>query len=380
MKIGIDISQIVYKGTGVGRFTKNLVESILTYDKENQYIFFFSGLRQKLDEDLERKILDKKHQLIKWKLPPTLLSFLWNDLHQFVKCFMFHASCFHDLDWFITSDWTEPPLSCKKVTIVHDLVYKRFPETLDKRIFLTQKKRMKWVKKESQVIFADSLATKDDLIKYLNIEEEKIVVNYPGVEVIVPTQKQIQQTLSKYKLDKPFILTVGKLEPRKNLERLITAFQKLNDKTIDLVIVGPKGWGTTEQYSNIAIKQSNIKFLGFIPDIDLYSLYSSCLFFIYPSIWEGFGYPIIEAMKLGAPVACSDTSSMKEIADDAALLFDPFNTEKMLQCIDTLKKDEKLRKELITKGKKQAEMFSWERYYRIFIKALNSKHQIPNKS
>lgn len=369
MKIGIDISQIVYKGSGVGRFTLSLVESTLKYDKTNQYTFFFSSLRQKLDPNLEKKIKEHNHKLIKWPLPPTLLSFLWNDLHSISKLLTSNYSLLTDLDWFISSDWTEPPLSnINKATIVHDLVYLRYPQTQDEKIVKTQQKRMSWVKKESRLIFCDSQITKDDLITMLQIQKEKIIVNYPGVDITVPDQNQIKEALKKYGLDKPFILSVGKQEPRKNIDRLIQAFGKVNNKNIDLVIVGPKGWFSPITNNQYPI--ANIKFLGYISDEELYSLYASCLFFVYPSLWEGFGYPIAEAMKLGAPVACSNTSSMKEIGGEAALLFDPTNTEDMYRCINTLIQDENLRKELIHKGKNQAGKFEWENYIRILNKAL----------
>jgi len=369
MRIGIDISQIVYLGTGVGRFTNSLVDSILKYDNKNKYVFFFSSLRKDIDKKLEKEIKDKKHQIVKWKLPLTLLSFLWNDLHSFL------ISQFLDfpvsLDFFITSDWTEPPVPVKKTTVVHDLAFKRYPETFNNKITSTQEKRMKWVKKESKIIFADSQATKDDLINYYSIDPKRIIVNYPGVTVFSPSKTQIRQTLTKYQLNRPFILSVGKLEPRKNIDRLVQSFERLNQKTVDLVIVGSKGWD--KQLNNLVVNQSNIKFLGYVNDEELNSLYKSCLFFIYPSIWEGFGYPVIEAMRQGAPVATSNVSSLKEITNNAALLFDPFNTDEMSKCINILIHNEKLRNELAVKGKKQAEMFSWERYYKVFIKALNSK-------
>lgn len=371
MKIGIDISQIIYEGTGVSRFTKGLVNSILNYDATNEWIFFFSSLRRKLNTKLENKILHKGHKLIKWKLPPALLSFFWNDLHAFSKSYMLHVASFKNLDWFITSDWVEPPLPVKKATIVHDLVYLRYPETVDSKILATQKKRLSWVKKESKIIFADSQTTKDDLEDLLKIDSEKIYVNYPGVEVKKPTKEQINLALKKYNLKKPFILTVGKLEPRKNIRRLIESFIKLDKKNLDLVIAGSEGWGKNTSIKHlIKVKEKSIRFLGYVDDLTLYSLYSSCLFFIYPSIWEGFGYPVVEAMKFGSPVATSNTSSLNEIAKGAALLFDPFNISEIYQCINTLIHNEGLRIELGKKGQERSKMFTWKNYYNKLTRIL----------
>ncbi len=370
MKIGIDISQITYQGTGVGRFTNSLVNALLENKNKNQYTFFFSSLRRNLDSDLENKIKSNGHKLIKWKIPPTLLSFLWNNCHSYSSLPTNYSLQPTNFDYFISSDWTEPPINTNKATIVHDLVYLKYPETLPKIIIETQKKRMSLVKKESKIIFTDSQATKQDLVNLLNIKAEKIVVNYPGVDVHFPAKENIKKTLEKYKITKPFILSVGKQEPRKNIKRLIQAFQQINNQNIQLIIVGVKGWGNLPAGGPI----SNIKYLGYVSDSDLYSLYSSCHFFIYPSLYEGFGYPIIEAMKLGAPVACSNTSSMGEIAKDAALLFDPLKTEEIFRCIDTLIKNENLRKDLIIKGKERAKLFNWEKYYNILIKKLELFH------
>lgn len=367
MKIGIDISQIIYQGTGVGRFIQGLTEAILKYDKKNHWFFFFSSFRQSLIKDIKEKIKLKGHRLINWKLPSSLLSFLFNDFHLATKPLINTFLPLNSLDWFITSDWIELPLSIKKATIVHDLAYLRYPQTLPKKIIKTQEKRLHWVKNETEIIFADSNATKDDLINYLKIDPQKIIVNYPGVTTFTPPDNLIKKTLKKYQLEKnKFILTVGKIEPRKNIERLIQAFNRLDSTNILLVIVGPSGWG------KINFSSSHIKYLSYIEDVELYSLYSTCLFFVYPSLWEGFGYPIIEAMLLKAPVVCSNTSSMKEIAQNCALFFNPFDVEDIRSKMKIMLENDKLKKDLINKGKINAKRFTWENYYHKLIKTLSA--------
>jgi glycosyltransferase involved in cell wall biosynthesis len=357
MKIAIDISQIVYPGTGVGRYIKELIEALLKYDKRNDYIFFFSSLRQKLDKNIEAKIL-QKFILKEYFLPSTFLDFLWNRLHIFsIDNFVGQN------DLVLTSDWTEPPSISKKITVVHDLVYLKFPKTLDGRIVNVQKRRLAWVKKESNLIIADSFATKNDMVKFLKVSDDKIEVIYPAVEIINPNDVEIKKTLKKYQIEKPFILTVGKIEPRKNLKRLINAFIKTKLTDIDLIIVGAKGWDKTiEQYNNLAMKNNNIRFLGFIPDIELYSLYKSALFFIYPSIYEGFGYPVVEAMKIGCPVITSNTSSLREIAENYGLLFNPYSEEDIVNTVTTLYKNGSLRQQLKEKGKKRSKDFSQQKF------------------
>ncbi len=364
MKIGIDLSQIVYKGSGVSRYLEGLVKAILSYEKKNTWYFFFSSLRQNFPKELERKIKDKGFIIKKYKIPSTLLSFLWNDLHIYNI-----ENIFNNLDWFITSDWTEPPSkTINKATVIHDLVFKRYPKTVNKKILQVQQKRLSWVKKETSIIFADSKSTKKDLINYFKINSKKINVIYPGVSLNQPNKKIIDKTLSKFSLNQPFILTVGKIEPRKNIKSLIKAYNNIKGKKPILVIVGLPGWG------DLSFKETkNIKFLGYVKDKELSALYTSCLFFIFPSIWEGFGYPLVEAMKLGTPITASNTSSLKEIGEKSVLLFNPLNSKSIKKALKTMINDHLLRKQLSEKGKIRAKQFNWENTYNQIINVLKNK-------
>ncbi len=366
MNIGIDISQIVYKGTGVSRFTEGFVDAILTYDTENKWYFFFSSFRRELKEKLIQKIYTRKHKVIQWKLPPKALSFIWNDLHIFSPGFT------NKLDWFITSDWTEPPMKTKKATIVHDLVFKKYPETVHSKILKTQEKRLRLVSKESNILFADSYSTSVDLQKYYSVSPERIVTNYPGVSISHKDldKKEILPVLEKYRITPPFILTVGKLEPRKNIKKLIEAYNHLlEDQNVpELVIVGTEGWDTE-------VKQNeNTKYIGYVPDYDLAALYQSAMCFVYPSIYEGFGYPVLEAMAYGCPVATSNTSSLAELANDsAAITFDPFKVEEIENAIHSLISDTKLRQSLKEKGLEKSESFTWKRYLDTLLTSLKKR-------
>jgi len=361
MKIGIDISQIAFKGSGIERFTSGLIKTILKYDKNNEWIFFFSSLRNQLDYDIKTQIQNKGFQIKDYPFPPTLLTLMWNKLHLFKI-----DNLIKNLDWLITSDWTEPPSSFKKATIVHDLVYKRFPETLSSIISKNQNLKLKHVRKESKVIFADSLSTKNDLISLLEIPENKIIVNYPGVHIIETNEDFDLNILKKNNINNRFILSVGKIEPRKNIQMLIDAYIELDLSSIDLVIVGDYGWGPHIK------KYDNIKYLGYLDDKELFSLYKKSLCFIYPSIWEGFGYPIIEAMASKTPVATSNTSSMKEISNNAALLFNPYKKIEIKNSINKLINHPDLRKDLIRKGIINAQKFTWKNYYINLISTLES--------
>jgi len=177
MKIGIDISQIVFERTGVANYVRNLVENLVKIDKENEYVLFFSSLRRKLPSFFINELTNSRVKIREFKFPPTLLDFLWNRLHVFpIEWFI------GDVDIFITSDWTEPPTrKAKKATILYDLIVYKHPEETDKKIVTTQRRKLAWVKKESDVIFCISQATKKDAMEILGIEEGKLRVVYPGI-------------------------------------------------------------------------------------------------------------------------------------------------------------------------------------------------------
>jgi len=354
MKIGIDISQIVYEGTGVARFVDGLTRAIVSHDKKNSWTFFFSSMRRHLDTGLRDNIMKAGHRIVTYPVPPTALSYVWNTLHR-----MKVERLTGPLDLFITSDWTEPPSRMPKATIVHDLAFVRYPETVHTTILETQKKRLEWIRRESRFILADSRSTKSDLTEYLHSDGKNIHVCYPGVtqaatSVTAAVVKQI------YRIVRPFILTVGKIEPRKNLKTLISAFERLETKTHDLVIVGTQGWDT--EVTKDKNTNARIRFLSYVPDRDLTALYRACTCFVYPSLWEGFGYPLVEAMQQGAPSAASVTSSLGEIGRDAALLFDPRSVSDIGDKLQTLIADSALRQELSAKGKQRSRDFDWKTY------------------
>jgi glycosyltransferase involved in cell wall biosynthesis len=177
MKIGIDISQTAYEGTGVANYIQNLVKALLELDSRNEYILFYSSLRKPV-QSAKFKVQNEnaKFEIKSFKLPPKLLDLLWNKLH-----ILPIEALIGEVDVFITSDWTEPPVrKAKKVTILYDLIVYKHPEETAAKIIATQKRKLKWVKQESDAILCISKATKEDAKEILGISEEKLVVIYPG--------------------------------------------------------------------------------------------------------------------------------------------------------------------------------------------------------
>lgn len=333
MKIGIDISQIVY-GTGVSTYTRNLVENLLRIDDKNEYILFGSSLRakKKLKNFIEELSEFKNFEPKLASIPPTLLEIMWNNLHVYpLEKFIGEVDVFH------SSDWTQPKiasLTTKKVTTIHDMVPYLFTSSLPKKISDNQKKRLEHVKKEVDLIIADSQTTKDDVMKFLEIPEEKIKVIYLSADPQFKNQgdDKVNEVLEKYKIKKPYILSVATQEPRKNIQKLIDVFTQiqLRRPELHLVLSGKYGWGPGFHSTE------NVIWTDYVPKEDLMALYSGCRVFVYPSLYEGFGLPVLEAMACGAPVITSNNSSMAEIAKDAAILVDPRSTSQLTRAIEML--------------------------------------------
>lgn len=348
MKIAIDISQAIY-GTGVSVYTKNLAASLIKLFPEDEYVLFGGSLRRKHELiDLAKKL---KGTPKIYPFPPTLMDFVWNSLHILPV-----EKLIGPVDLIHTSDWTEPPSNLPKVTTVHDLIPFKFPQTTTESIRNTHKKRLAWVMRESSKIIAVSRATKEDLVSILKVPEEKIVVIPEGVEDrYSPQSIDIQEIIKKrYKIDEDFIFTLSTLEPRKNQARLIKAFQlvKKDFPNLQLIIGGRTGWG------EIPKEVEGVSLPGYIPDSDLPGLYSACLAFVLPSIYEGFGLPPLQAMACGAPVAVSNISSLPEVVEDAGVLFDPESVESIAAGIIEAVKN---RSELKKKSLAQAAKFTWEK-------------------
>ena len=361
MKIGIDISQTVYEGTGVARFTNNFVKSFVNSDKTKDYEFhlFFSTLNHKLPGAIQQ-ILEKNENahLTHWVIPPRALSYLWGE----DKIRNIIPNPINDLDVFISSDWAQPhtKIAKHKITIVHDQIFRKYPETVDPIVLDAQTVRLKHVTNECDLIFCDSKSTQNDLITYYPSTQERTRVNYPGVDPVADNMpSQFQYSF----LPKKYFLSVGKLEPRKNIPLLIDAYCEMvsQDKMreYELVIVGPKGWDVSEQH----LSRKGVHFLGSVSDPDLNLLYHNALAFVYPTIYEGFGIPPLEAMHSGCPVILSNTSSLTEIADNtSALYIDPNSKEDIKNAMIKIAQEPEYAKNLAKNGFVNVKRFDWSVY------------------
>jgi len=252
------------------------------------------------------------------------------------------------------------------VTTVHDLIFKLFPETVDPLVLSTQRARLKRVVASKTHIIADSHSTKNDLIKEYSLSPDRITVIYPGLnDSLAPAnKKEIEHVKRKHHLKSPYVLCLGTKEPRKNLVRAVEAFEifrhaKGHEK-YSLVISGRHGWG-----KDVTSNLESVNNLEYVEEDDLSGLYSGAEAFLYPSLYEGFGFPVLEAMACGTPVVTSNVSSLPEIAGDAAVLINPQSVRSIVKGLETALNN---RQTLIHKGLLQAKLFTWEKTARETIK------------
>jgi glycosyltransferase involved in cell wall biosynthesis len=339
MKIAIDVSQMCYLGTGVAKYVTELTKALLQAGSPHTFILYAGTLHQR--PFFTKLSKTKPWNQATWKifpLPPKLAGYALNDTSIPFELLTGPVDLIH------ASDWGQPSAKAKIVTTVHDLVFIKYPETVDPLILATQTRRLKKIVGSSTQIIADSISTKNDLVEIYNIPTSRIDVVYPGISMFyTPQSKQeIERVKTKYNLHVQYIFSLGTQEPRKNIAKLVEVAGGLD---IPLVIAGRHGWGEQTQT------------IGFVPDADLPALYSGAMVFVFPSLYEGFGFPVLESMACGTPVITSNISSLPEVAGEAGILVDPESVDSIR---DGIKQALAGRAKLIPLGLKQAKKFSWE--------------------
>ncbi len=245
---------------------------------------------------------------------------------------------------------------------VHDLGYLYFPEAHPPRQRWYLDRSTRWQARTTAHLLADSAATKHDLIEKYHAASAKITVAYPGLDPAVRRVEdpaEIARMKAKYDISGDYLLYLGTIQPRKNLQRLIAAFRQLPREAVNfqLVLAGKRGW-----YADHLLQQSGdrVRFIGYVDAADKNALLSGAAAFVFPSLYEGFGFPVLEAMACGVPVLCSDTSSLPEVAGDAAVLVNPLEVGDIARGLQDITTNEDLRKKLIERGYQQAQRFTWQ--------------------
>jgi glycosyltransferase involved in cell wall biosynthesis len=249
------------------------------------------------------------------------------------------------------------------VVTVHDLGYRMFPEAhpLPSRLYLEWGTR--WNARRARTVIADSEATRRDLVAHYGVDPAKIVVAYPGYdESLRPVQEpeSLRAVRVRYGIEKDYFLAMGTLQPRKNLVRLIDAYASLPvGSRPQLVLAGKRGWLAEPILARA--EEAGAVVPGFVAEEDKAALLSGATAFLFPSLYEGFGFPALEAMACRTPVICSNTSSLPEVAGEAALLVDPLETAAWTEAMARIQHEPALRAELVERGAARVKRFSWGR-------------------
>jgi glycosyltransferase involved in cell wall biosynthesis len=273
------------------------------------------------------------------------------------------------VDIFHSPDFILPPVRrAKTLVTVHDLSFIRVPECADPNLRAYLNKVVPRSVDRADLILADSQNTKDDLVELLSAESDRIEVVYPGVEERfrpIEHQALLEGVRRRYNLPPRFVLGLGTLQPRKNFITLIEAFADLRFAICDLhlVIVGGKGWlyeGIFATVERLGL-EDKVVFPGFVADEALPALYNLADLFVFPSLYEGFGLPPLEAMACGTPVVTSNSSSLPEVVDEAGLMVEATDIETLTEAMKRVLEDSALRARMIAKGLEQARKFTWEK-------------------
>ncbi len=361
MRIALDYTAGIRQGAGIGQYVRSLVNAMLEQDSHNRYTLITSG-RPTQEQPFPRAENVRGRSLV---ISDRYLTILWYRLHfpLLANYFTGPADIYHGLDFVL------PPLSKKtrKVVTVYDLAFLEHPETAVPSLAAYLNKVVPEAVARADVVAAISHTTKQALIKHYHAPVEKITVIPCGVGAQfqrVTDLVLLEETRRKFDLQQPFLFSVGTLEPRKNHSGLIRAFhevQQRNKSSLMLAIAGGKGW-MYEETQNVVRElklEDRVRFLGRISERELITLYSLAEMFAFPSFFEGFGIPPLEAMACGAPVITSNTSSLPEVAGDAALLVDPHDIHAIADAIQRLAENAQLREDLRQKGYRQAQRYTW---------------------
>ncbi|AKM82180.1 TPA: glycosyltransferase family 1 protein [Candidatus Berkelbacteria bacterium] len=368
MTIAIDASRAIIESAGIGRFTKRLVENLLEQDKENKYILIFTYFRN--DENKEKAIKAFRRENVEIrtaKIPGALKETLWRG-----NSGLYNA-LYKDADVLLAPSFLEYKngLKIPQVTIIHDMTTFIFPEQRGEDVSERLSRQTLLALKGSKKIIAVSKSTKKDIEKIAGTSENKVKAIYPGLNQLAEPAKDLPKDLKK----KSYILFVGTIEPRKNLTTLFAAYGMLPPKLIEkypLMVVGAEGWNTDRIYNSLMATgvKNRIGFLGHVGDKDLSRLYQDAAVVAYPSLYEGFGFPILEAMQFGTPVVTSKLSSMPEVAGSAGVLVNPDDPKSICGGLQAVLEGKISRAQMAKAGKEQVKKFSWEKTAKETIKLL----------
>ena len=355
MRIGIDARKL--HDFGIGTYIRNLLQELAKIDQENEYVLFTRpqdlGVAESLGENFRAVANRSGHYSIAEQISIPL------------------AARRERLDLFHATHYVLPALTpSKSVVTIHDCIHLMFPDYLGQRLgYAYARASLYTAAHKSDRIFTVSEASKRDILKFFKVPPEKIVVTHNALDDrfrAAPSEEHVVQTRERYQLSHSYLLYVGNIKPHKNLERLIEAFHLVRSEgrsELELLIIGDEI--SKLQALRRAVHKYDIhryvRFLGYVPDKTLAVLYRLATVFVFPSLYEGFGLPPLEAMASGTPVVTSNVSSLPEVVGEAAVLVDPYSAEAIASGILKVLRSTHLREELRKRGLERVQEYSWAR-------------------
>ena len=349
--IGIDISPLNDKQkTGIGVYTFELIKVLLEINKQDRFVLF--GISTFETRNYLKNIEYKKYsnaRLAIYTIPARAFRttfLLWQALNwPAIEKLVGPVDIFHNFNWYLPFQ-----KQGKKVATVFDMTPILHPEWHQEKTIQLDSVRLKRIKENADLVITISEYSKKDFLQFA--PNKKVEVIYPGVS------EQFSGVANRSK--KGYFLSMATIEPRKNIRMLIEAFLESGLKN-KLVLAGGAGWGSEEIFDFAKKYRDKIEIIGFVKDTDLPKLLSGALALVYPSFYEGFGIPVLEAMTSGVPVICSNSSSLPEVGGEAPLYIDPNNNDSLKKALISVFNDKDLRKKMIVKGLRQAKKFSWQK-------------------
>src|SRR5215470_11568381 len=355
MRVAIDARKL--QDFGIGTYIRNLLRHLARIDRENEYVL--------LCHEPDMGVAGTLGENFRAVLEPAPNYSMSEQVHIPWVLMREKPHVFHAPHYILP-----PAVRCRSVVTIHDCIHLMFPQYLPNRAAYAYARASMWsAARSSDRILTVSEASKRDILHFFNVPAEKISVVYNGIDErfsIEPAPDEIARVRERFQLDHGFVLYAGTIKPHKNLVRLIEAFAVLRKGELEelkLLIIG-------DEISKLpALRRAvhshklhkHVRFLGFLPDETLAALYRLAAVFVFPSLYEGFGLPPLEAMASGTPVVTSNVSSLPEVAGDAAILVDPYDVSSIVDGVRRVLTDPRLADDLRTRGLARARDFSWER-------------------
>ena len=366
MRIAIDAHSVGARLGGNETYAVNLIEALAELDQENQYTIYVTR-QPAVDRFADRW----PNFRVRLTLPHTPLVRIPLTLSRELRR--------HPVD-VLHVQYTAPPFTpCPVVTTIHDLAFEHLPETFNRRSWMQLRLTVRSTARRAAQIITVSEYSRQDIIKTYGVSPEIVSVTpeaaAPGF-TRVTNETELQKIREIYGIEGDYILSLCSIQPRKNLVRLIAAYSLLRrshreGKLPQLVLAGKRGWldNETRRAAQREDVKADIRFSGYVADEHLNALYSGATCFVYPSYFEGFGLPILEAMKCGTPVIAGNRTSIPEVAGEAALLFDPFDVQSLVEALKRVLNDRQYGFMLSAKGLRRASEFSWQTTARLTLAA-----------